>query len=76
MKLIWEKSGECYFSAAHDSGGTIVWHLVVEPIPGEGWDWTIWRPGDLPGTTVRGAAKTVHEAMWTAEQMTLPSRSE
>lgn len=61
--MIWERSGEAYFSTAEDAFGRPLWHLVVEPILSGGWDWTIWRP--------RGngaAARTVQEAMQAAEQ--------
>jgi hypothetical protein len=69
--MIWERSGECFYGAAYDAAGRVVWHLVVERLLDEGWDWTIWRPGDLRGTAERGTTKTIHEAMWKAEQATL-----
>jgi hypothetical protein len=68
ISMVWERDGDCFVAAVENDDGRPVWHLVVEPLLSGGWDWTIWRPGDLAGTALRRPARTVQDAMQAAEQ--------
>jgi hypothetical protein len=44
------------------------YHLIVERLPNaDGWDWTVWRPGDAPASARHGVATSAVEAMRAAE---------
>jgi hypothetical protein len=67
MNLVWEKSGDAFYSTVTDLAGVILWHLIVES-DATGWDWAVWRPGEDTASARRGMAVTAHGAMWDAER--------
>jgi hypothetical protein len=44
------------------------YHLIAERLPADnGWDWTVWRPGDAPENSRHGYAPGATTAMAAAE---------
>jgi hypothetical protein len=67
MAVVWERSGEAFYADIDDADGTR-YHLIVESLPGGGWDWAVWRQTDGTRETHSGTAGTVQDAMRAAEE--------
>ena len=42
MKVRWFKVGRGLFSATVEGLGGLRYNLIVERMPGRGWDWAMW----------------------------------
>jgi hypothetical protein len=48
--------------------GHTCYHLIAERLPADdGWDWTVWRPGDAREAARHGSAPDAATAMMAAE---------
>lgn len=64
----WLKAENELFASVPSDGGEVRYRLVVEPLPRRnGWDWTVWRPGDDGQPPRHGRATSVVVAMAAAE---------
>ena len=67
MRPRWCKVDEAFFAAA-TAGHNGSYHLTVEQLPDhDGWDWTVWRPGEAPEVARHGQALSVEAALRAAE---------
>jgi hypothetical protein len=66
-RLIWERYGDDFFAMVTDIFGRMTYRLIVEAVPGSGWDWMAWRPDEPPEKAVIGKGHTVQQAMRDAE---------
>ena len=67
MRPRWCKVDEAFFAAAA-AGHNGSYHLTVEQLPDhDGWDWTVWRPGEAPEVARHGQAFSVEAALRAAE---------
>ena len=63
MRPRWCKVDEAFFAAA-TAGHNGSYHLTVEQLPDhDGWDWTVWRPGEAPEVARHGQALSVEAAL-------------
>jgi hypothetical protein len=67
MAVVWERSGEAFYADLDTADGTR-YHLIVEMLPGGGWDWSVWRQNDGTRGVHTGFAVTAQEAMRAAER--------
>jgi hypothetical protein len=68
MRQLWRKVDESLYAAVIGGRGGLRYHLIVERLPGgDGWDWTVWRPGDPPEAARHGVAPSTVRAMRAAE---------
>ena len=67
MVVVLERSGEAFHADTDAADGTR-YHLIVEKLPGGGWDWSGWRQNAGTRGTQSGTADTAQEAMRAAEQ--------
>jgi hypothetical protein len=65
--IIWERSGEVFYATAEAPSGEIRFHLVVERLPDQRWDWVVWRPGEPAALARHGTATSAQAAMQEAE---------
>jgi hypothetical protein len=64
----WRKAGDNLFTAVFSGPGGAIYHLVVELLPdGVGWDWAVWRPGELPEKSRYGKASNKAAAIAAVE---------
>jgi hypothetical protein len=65
--MIWERDGDAYTATVETATGEVRFHLTVERLATQSWDWMVWQPGE-PATLARyGTAATAQEAMRAAE---------
>jgi hypothetical protein len=65
MPVSWMRDGNTLYGVVD---GGFRRRIVVEPLPDEdGWDWISWRAEQAPELAVRGVARSVIDAMATAE---------
>jgi hypothetical protein len=67
MAVVWERSGEAFYADVDAADGSR-YHLIVERLPGGGWDWSAWRQNDGARGVHNGVAGTAQEAMRASEQ--------
>jgi hypothetical protein len=69
MRVCWYNAGDGLLTAvAMESDGTL-YRLVVERLPnGAGWDWSVWRPGEPPGSSQYGDTPDKAAAIAAAER--------
>jgi hypothetical protein len=67
--MIWERSGEAYYAVGETHLGDSRFYLVVERLPGQAWDWSVYCAGVSPEMAMSGMADTVHSAMRAAESV-------
>lgn len=66
--VAWYKAQNALFATVLIRPGQLRYRLIVEPLPRrDGWDWTVWRPGDAEETARHGRASSVVSAMAAAE---------
>jgi signal transduction histidine kinase len=66
--VLWHKAETALFASVLIPPGEVRYRLIVEPLPRrDGWDWTVWRPGDTEETSRYGRASSVVSAMAAAE---------
>jgi hypothetical protein len=70
MSIDWQGSGQAFYGTATDAAGAVHFHLTIE-MDGNGWIWSVWRPGEDRAGARRGRTATRHGAMWDAERVTL-----
>jgi hypothetical protein len=64
----WNKAGDTLFAAIVSGRNGARYHVLVEPLPQtDGWDWTVWRPGDAPEAARNGDAPSVEAATQAAK---------
>jgi len=70
LKPGWNKADDTMYGNFHARRGQEHYHLVVERLPtNNGWDWTVWRPGDAPELSQHGYAPGLLTAMAAAEEV-------
>jgi hypothetical protein len=62
---IWERDGDTYYARV-DSDAAI-FHLIVEPLSPEAWDWQVWPQGAGARPAWHGITLTRQDAMRAAE---------
>ena len=68
LKPSWNKADDTMYADLVSRRGQEHYHLVVERLPANnGWDWTVWRPGDAPELSQHGYAPGLVTAMAAAE---------
>ena len=68
LKPVWNKADDTMYADLVAGRGKAHYHLVVERLPTDnGWDWTVWRPGDAPELSQHGYAPGLITAMAAAE---------
>jgi hypothetical protein len=66
--VLWHKAENALFASVLAEPGQPRYRLIVEPLPKQnGWDWTVWRPGEAEETSRHGRASSVVSAMTAAE---------
>jgi signal transduction histidine kinase len=66
--VLWHKAENALFATVLVRSDRLRYRLIVEPLPRrDGWDWTVWRPGDAEETSRHGRASSVVSAMAAAE---------
>ena len=78
LKPSWNKADDTLYANLVARHGLEHYHLVVERLPtNNGWDWTVWRPGDAPELSRHGYAPGLATAMAAAEEVAQywPARS-
>jgi hypothetical protein len=61
--MIWEREADAYTATMETPAGEVSFHLTVERLSAQSWDWMVWQPGE-PTTLARyGTAATAQEAM-------------
>jgi hypothetical protein len=66
--MIWERNGDSYSAKVETPSGQVRYHLVVERLSPQKWDWTVWEPGEPPMLARYGTAATAQEAIQAAEK--------
>lgn len=65
--ILWSKAEDALYAAVQVGRGQR-YRLVIEPLPRrDGWDWTVWRPGEAEESSRHGRASSVVGAMAAAE---------
>ena len=68
LKQPWSKAEDILCATLVARRGGARYHLIAERLPADnGWDWTVWRPGDAPENSRHGYAPGVTTAMAAAE---------
>ena len=68
LKPGWNKADDTMYADLVARSGQAHYHLVVERLPANnGWDWTVWRPGDAPELSRHVYAPGLVTAMVAAE---------
>ena len=68
LKLPWTRVDGTLFATVVAGHGRARYHMIAERLPADnGWDWTVWRPGDALDTARHGYAPGVVTAMAAAE---------
>ncbi len=69
--VLWRNAEAALFATVQAEAGDIRYRLIIEPLPRrDGWDWTVWRPGDAGNASRHGRASSVVSAMAAAEDAT------
>jgi hypothetical protein len=68
LKQPWSKAEDILCATLVAPRGGARYHLIAERLPADnGWDWTVWRPGDAPENSRHGYAPGATTAMAAAE---------
>lgn len=59
----WNKLDDSLFATVASRRRGTRYHLLAERLPGDGWDWTVWRAGDCPDCAQHGYAPSPKTAM-------------
>jgi hypothetical protein len=66
--ILWHRAENAAFASVPGPMGQIQYRLIVEPLPRQnGWDWTVWQPGNEGQQTRYGRASSIVSAMAAAE---------
>jgi nitrogen-specific signal transduction histidine kinase len=66
--VLWHRAENAVFASVPGPMGQIQYRLIVEPLPRQnGWDWTVWQPGNEGQQTRYGRASSIVSAMAAAE---------
>jgi signal transduction histidine kinase len=66
--VLWHRAENAIFASVPGPFGEVHYRLIVEPLPRQnGWDWTVWRPGNDGQQSRYGRASSIVSAMAAAE---------
>jgi signal transduction histidine kinase len=66
--VLWHRAENAMFASVPGRFGQVHYRLTVEPLPRQnGWDWTVWRPGNDGQQSRYGRASSIVSAMAAAE---------
>jgi signal transduction histidine kinase len=66
--VLWHRAENAVFASVPGPPGQVHYRLIVEPLPRQnGWDWTVWRPGNDGQQSRYGRASSIVSAMAAAE---------
>jgi hypothetical protein len=67
--VIWTTDASGFFGTALSRDGRTLYRLVVEMLPsGNGWDWSVWRAGDVTAAVGQGVGFSRAGAQASAEE--------